>query len=1157
MEPDGTHTFAILSTELARALLRLRTPLSSDGEFQSLMRNLGWEVNEIPAPLQVVVTRVDELGQALEMISETASLDVTALAKLVDSIRKLVMSVVELQNAVFDPALSVDNINQHLPRQLIDTVLIEYLEDRHPVMAFALQSLGLIRVRRVPAQGNRPAYIHEEIAWEEFLSLITNPGGVFRRAYSWGDSHFDGHLFLQVVQDLLLALGLPAFLRGISDAESQILEEGVELERTPSRLQLDMSIFDRQVGNTPVMAGIRLLPLPIVGPRVPGLAILPYATADFEQRFPLTSVAHLSITSSLDLQSGIGLILRPDEPIRVIVGLDDPENAVQTQGTITARLDFEDPTLEPTVLIGTASGSRFEVTSASIIAKLLLDGECLELFSEAELLGAELVIASGEGDSFLNRILPSGGLATHVDLALGFSTERGIYFRGSNALEVNIPTHFEILGIEVNAVTVALRPTADDLPINLGASVKLELGPLLVTVENFGLAAVFTFPGSGGNLGPIDFELKFKPPDGIGLSIDGGGFKGGGPLDFEPEQQRYSGTLELEYQDKFTLQAIGLLTTRLPNGQSGFSLLIVISSEFTPIQLGFGFKLNGVGGLLGLNRAVKIERLRTGLRDKTLNSILFPANLVANADRIISDLRQVFPPQEGRFVFGPMAKITWGTRALLTADLGLIIEVPAPVRLTILGVVRGVLPDEKAAILRLQVNFLGVIDFERQQLSFDASLFDSKLLSYPLTGDMAIRLYWGGEPNFLLTVGGFHPVYQPPPLNLPPIRRLTLALLSGDNPRLTLETYFAVTSNTVQFGARVELYAAAWKFNAYGFLSFDVLFQFNPFFFVADITAMLALRVGSSSIASIKLSLTLEGPTPWRAKGSASLRLCWFIKVKIRFNKPFGEARDTRLLDIDVLSLLVEALKANDNWEGELPGGRHRLASLKDVEALNPNQLFVHPVGTLRISQKVVPLNLRIDKLGSQRPSKEREFSITEVQLGEDTPISNPVPVQESFAPAQFFDMEDQEKLASPSFKSFDSGVRIGAPDALHTAYAAAREVAYELKYIDSQRDQRLVWADGLFSLDADAFNTWAVQGTIAKSDLSFARNRKSSLAPEAVAVVQEPFAIVNTSDLQLFDESSLMSSEHEALTKIDELIDTNPALQGVLQAVPAFEIGL
>src|SRR6185295_15076275 len=204
----------------------------------------------------------------------------------------------------------------------------------------------------------------------------------------------------------------------------------------------------------------------------------------------------------------------------------------------------------------------------------------------------------------------------------------------------------------------------------------LILGPLAVTIDGIGLDALIDFPEGGGNLGVADLDLHFKPPNGLGLSVDGGGFKGGGFLDFEPEEARYSGMLELEFQDQFTLKAFGLLNTRLPNGQRGFSLLIIISSEFTPIQLGLGFKLIGVGGLLGLNRTINIEPLRAGLRANTLNSILFPTDVVANADRIISDLRQVFPPANGRFIFGPMAKIAWGTQTLVTVDLGLVIEVP-------------------------------------------------------------------------------------------------------------------------------------------------------------------------------------------------------------------------------------------------------------------------------------------------------------------------------------------------------------------------------------------------------------------------------------------------------------------------------------------------
>ena len=38
-----------------------------------------------------------------------------------------------------------------------------------------------------------------------------------------------------------------------------------------------------------------------------------------------------------------------------------------------------------------------------------------------------------------------------------------------------------------------------------------------------------------------------------------------------------------------------------------------ITVEFTPIQIGFGFSLNGVGGLAGFNRTMRLDPLRDGI----------------------------------------------------------------------------------------------------------------------------------------------------------------------------------------------------------------------------------------------------------------------------------------------------------------------------------------------------------------------------------------------------------------------------------------------------------------------------------------------------------------------------------------------------------------
>ncbi|MFT3903903.1 MAG: hypothetical protein QM727_12070 [Niabella sp.] len=55
--------------------------------------------------------------------------------------------------------------------------------------------------------------------------------------------------------------------------------------------------------------------------------------------------------------------------------------------------------------------------------------------------------------------------------------------------------------------------------------------------------------------------------------------------------------------------------------------------------------------------------------------------------------------------------------------------------------------------------------------------------------------------------------------------------------------YFAVTSNTVQFGARAELYFGFSACNIKGHIGFDALFQFSPFYFIVQVSASLSVKV--------------------------------------------------------------------------------------------------------------------------------------------------------------------------------------------------------------------------------------------------------------------------------------------------------------------------
>lgn len=1136
-------------------------------EARALINLLGWElppgVDDIGLAaldlsgflekLDAVIGASDEEWEdELAMAGRIADLTV-ALAALAQTIYTLAEEL-PTKLASFGDYVDRTNIHKELPKRLLDFLLVNYLANAYP-LAFAV--LHLIDVIDYPYFEADPAnfqveHIRAVVHYQHFKTLVTDPERLAQEAYGWDTTQFAAMRLLQRLSLLFQTLGLRNRIQLLDPTAEQIWSQttGSELDPVP---QLIAFLHEERGAVAGVQVGLSIFGArPTAdGATDGGLGVVPILRGEAQGSIPFFRFedTFIDLSAEADVLRRMALVLRPNKDVefRTGTGLDEA-----VTGRFALGLRRGKPDGEPKTVLSFMRGSALRVQQIVVTGGIDKHSDRpTESFVEVGLLGSSITFSLDDADDFLKDSIAQNKIGAPFDLRIGWTSGQGIHFDGSSGLLVSIPAHADLGPFTLNSLTLGL--TADDDALSIEASVdgSLTLGPLSVIVQRLGLQVDVTF--EDGNLGFLGVSPHFKPPNGLGLAIDGGGFKGGGFLRLEPEQERYAGILELEFQDQITLKAFGLLNTRLPNGQRGFSLLIVISSEFTPIQLALGFTLNGVGGLLGLNRTVNTERLRAGLRDATLNSILFPQDIFANANRILSDLTQVFPPQNDRFIFGPMARIGWGNPTLITIDLGLIIEIPDPVRLIILGVIKATLPDERLQLLQLQVNFLGVIDFEERRLSFDASLYNSKLLAFTLTGDMAVRLSWDAEPNFLLTVGGFHPAYQPPPLNLPALRRLSLQLTSGDNPRLTLETYFAITSNTVQFGAKVELLAKAGSFSVYGFLSFDVLFQFNPFYFNAAISAKLALRAGSSEIASISLDLSLEGPTPWHVKGTAKLKICWFLTIKVSFDKTFGEARNTRLDDVAVLPLLKAALSNKASWEAKIPANRHLLVTFKQIDA--GDGIGVYPFGVLSIQQKVVPLNIEIARFGSQQPADGNRFAIEQVVVGEGSEARTLTTSSESemFAPAQFFEMTDTQKLSSKAFERYESGVRLVDSEALDADYAVRRPVTYELFYVDEQRN--LLPQPQPVLPDFFTFAQWAMRGAIAHSPLSYASAGKSTLSPGEVVVGQEQYAVVNASDLRLAAEGTLAASEGGAFAVMQGLIRSNPALEGEILVVPAFEV--
>lgn len=722
------------------------------------------------------------------------------------------------------------------------------------------------------------------------------------------------------------------------------------------------------------------------------------------------------------------------------------------------------------------------------------------------------------------------------------------------SVEALIPINKTIANILIlNAIRVSIKPKGEGVGSKLKVLLNagLKLGPVTGVVEGVGVQTDVAYNQSGGDIGPIDFSnFQFIPPTGIGIAINSEGIKGGGFISLDVEKGLYSGILDLNIKNKVSVTAIGLLATKLPNNQSGYSLLVLINATFPAIQLGFGFTLNGLGGVLGLHRAMNLQALQDGVRTNTINNILFPQNPVANANQIITDLQKVFPIQQDRFVFGFMGKLGWGSPSLITADIGLMIEIPSPVRVAILGVIKALLPDENKKLVRLQVNFVGTIDFSQEKITFDASLFDSRLLTYTISGDMAFRLIGGSNPNFLITVGGFHPQYTPPPLGLPSLRRITINLVSGDNPRVTLSSYMALTSNTAQFGASAAIFVkVVSNLTVEGYIGFDALFQFSPFYFIINASGSFAVKWKGKDKFSISISVKLQGPNPWSVAGSATIEVLK-IKYTVNISKTWGNSENTTLPDIKVADKFFEALRDKTNWNIEQPEHKNQLVNFKEIDA-SETDLIAHPSSVIKVSQKVIPLKLNLEKFGNQKPSDTvKRFEISKVYIGAQEVAQSDL--QEFFAPSQFRSLSNSQKISGKSFEKMASGVTFKGTEDLSLSKVVIKPVEYETIIVDKP--------DGVTrtkkKLDArtaellEDFDLFLGGSSVTRSVLS----SKFKPRNEKVKVNDEKYVIADMDSLTKQNTTSY-TSKTEAQEAMNALINNDPWLAEKLQVIEEFEL--
>jgi hypothetical protein len=1138
--------------EVSQALAPL-AEVDSAAKATALMKLLGYELpgtqtfDAIPPSLMGKVGGIGEDIVAL-VDAEAEEARLAALlalaAKVADVSGEIAQMIDKMQAAqaslsAFAAAAPVDE----LPRRLLDYVVAEYAATFYPQAYNALLLLGVLDEIETAADAAtfQPAFTLRKVWWERLPRYVDDPKGLAEEIYQW-QTDFKSDLFLTRFERLLRGFILPG---GLYDQNTATL---AGLGNAPAK-EIRIPIF--QAGETPEIYsqfGLAISGADAAGGKPKGLALVPYALGISEMPFNLNENFDVVLEMSAGIDNGVGIILRPPASLEFIDNLFTAPGSV---GDFGIRISLKQKTdkQKETFVFGSALSSHLSLKGFEFQAFFSKKQADLDFGIEASIKEGKVVIGVEGADGFIEKIL--SGIHTEVafELGVGATVKGGVYFRGSGGLEVRIPLHLTLGPLRVDQLLLKLQPVDGTFPLIAAATLGLDLGPLHAVVENMGVKLTLSFPDGGGNIGPADVALGFQPPNGVGISIDAGAVKGGGYLFFDFEKEEYAGALELSIAGLVNAKAIGIITTRMPDGSRGFSMLIIITAEFLPaFQLGYGFTLIGVGGLLGLNRTMLLQPLRDGVRTGAVNSIMFPQNVVQNAPRIISDLKAIFPPAEGIFLVGPMGKLGWGTPTLVSLTLGLIIEIPG--NIAILGVLRVALPDENLAVINIQVNFVGTIDFTKRLFSFDAALFDSRLLAMTLEGDLAVRLSWGDQPDFLLTAGGFHPAYTPPPLALPTLKRLAISILDTPNGRIRVDAYFAVTANTVQFGAQAELFFGFSSFKIEGSLGFDALLRFSPFYFIVVVRARVTLKVFGVDTFSLRLKLSLEGPTPWRAKGTGSISL-FFFDIDVDFDRTWGEERNTTLPPIEVLPSWLLEINKRESWKAVLPAGSSLLVTLRKI-ADDQALLVLHPIGSFVVAQKLLPLALTIEKVGAQVPSDVRKITITAARSG--TQVLELDDELDSFAPAQFRNMDDAARLSSPAFQKMPAGVQIRSGTGLGLGDMVKRKLEYELTVIDKEPQKPL--PRGKFqTVPSGLVDRFFAGNATARSPLSKAT--KQGLVPFAdkVQAREERYAVAFSDTNKATGPNAVFGSKVQAEEYLSGLVNADPRRANKLHVIPNSEL--
>ncbi len=512
------------------------------------------------------------------------------------------------------------------------------------------------------------------------------------------------------------------------------------------------------------------------------------------------------------------------------------------------------------------------------------------------LLQADHGTPPAQGDH--NAVNPAFGISAAWYLGGSFNIQ--LYDQDDNpATLVIIPVNRKLGPLECQRLGIGWVDSARQLSLLFDGGVSV--GQLNVTLDGLTVNIPLATPAdlSKYSLDLAGMGIAFKAGS---VSIDAAFVKV--PASDTQPYTEYDGAATIE-AGSFALSALGSYAY-LPAaaGQGGYASLFIFGVTLTPLGGPEFFFVTGLAAAFGYNRALLLPAQDAVTTFPFVAGLTNPASIGVQPDGSFSDptavlakIDSVAPPQRGAYWLAAGVRFTSfdliHTSALLSVEFGNQLQIavlgdswismppPGP---------QGNPPSKPFAYVEMGIE----IEILPAQgvISATAILTDNSFVIDPachLTGGFAFYLWFGNNPHageFVLTIGGYHPSFNPPSY-YPQVPRLGFHWPVGGNVTISGDAYFALTPSCIMAGGGLQIVFSSGNLRAWFTAQMDALIVWAPFHYNLDISVSIGVSyrlhlwfVTVTLKVELDASLTLWGPS---MGGVAHIN--WYI---ISFSVPFG-----------------------------------------------------------------------------------------------------------------------------------------------------------------------------------------------------------------------------------------------------------------------------